>query len=267
MTPNRRLRTKQAPHRIVRVTSDWSFVEVFKVPEPSLSWDAALVLSKASASMDAPLRERLRVLLDHSNRVFEDLGGDPFVTDWIGFRPYGLRREEDWSDWLAWLLHTSSSGQLASALFNRDAITCRKPNVDREVSTGPFRHDLIVRWEDGEVHSVEVKIGDQDFAKTADAVAELRGVWPIGCDWILVPPEDLEACRVSSAQPIGWDSVARILRRCLAASDESLAWRVWAHAFVGSIEQKLLRLPSVPDAEAVDDAWPLLKHLEENHEG
>ena len=126
-----------------------------------------------------------------------------------------------------------------------------------------------MQWTAGDMSTLEVKIGDQDFEKTlraAEAHGRTNPATP--CEhWILLPPEDLDTWRElqqSEVQSICWGEVAEQLRACLVSDNESITWRVWGRAFLGCIEQDLLGYPQVKDVNDVADVLALLKHLEKN---
>jgi hypothetical protein len=251
------------------VQGEWSFLTEFAYIQPSApaTWDDAIAFGKALAALEAPDREQLRVALEHWNTVLSDLGGDPLRENWARFRPLRLRREEDWSDWLVWFVENSASGRLAAKLFGRKANTCCTPAVERELTIERNRHDVQICWLNGDITTVEVKVGDQDFEKTGPAVEiHSRSNPGTRCDyWILLPPRDLDRCDVSAVRKIGWDYVAKCLRTCIRYNDELLTWRVWGRAFVGCIEQDLLGFPRIDDVNRVQHISELLQHLEDKN--
>jgi hypothetical protein len=250
---------------------EWSFLKEFAWNESvePMTWDHAITFSEALDSLEAPLRERLRVVLGRWDDRLSEFGGDPLREDWRRFRPLRRGREEDWSDWLAWLLQTSRSGHFAARLFGREATACCGPKVDRELPVDQHRLDLRISWPKDGMTTVEVKIGDQDFEKTERAAeAHCRSNPGTQCtDWILMPREDLDTWHTlapSRVRPICWDEVAKQLRACLVSNAETESWRVWGRSFAGSIEQDLLGYPQVKDVSDIGDLPRLLKHLEES---
>jgi hypothetical protein len=254
----------------------WSFVEEFHLPfaaevDHARSWARTEAFISTWRALVHRELARLRPVLRRWDDLLSDIDGDPLHEDWAAFRPLRRSREEDWSDWLAWLIASSTTGRLARSLFARDADDHVSPAVDREVSASrdgsTWRLDLRVRWRSGEYSHVEVKVGDTEFAKTFDTADVHRqhvtaARWS---DWILLPEDHVEdwtklaaSVRTPAAPTVGvitWRQVAGALRRCLAAnSGEPITWRVWARAFTGCIEQELLRLPSMgPGAPMIDE--------------
>ncbi len=201
-------------------------------------------------------------LLDKWNLTLKDFGGDPSGQDWSRFRPLRLNREEDWSDWLAFLFESSTAGFAQRLLFQGEKLSSMgRCTVNREEKThdGERRGDLIVRWESGVYAHIEVKVGDTGFEKTFETGEKLHGQHPDAAKWhnfLLVPTEDLDQWREIKDRREGdvpdegeevaeltWDDVVVALRRLLLTADEHLVWRAWAYAFVGNVEQVLLRHP------------------------
>jgi hypothetical protein len=231
-------------------------------PEPLPSWEAVVHLGKLASATLYKRSEFRANLVDAYDERLRDLGGEVMRQNWSAFRPLRLSREEDWSDWLAFLLQSSSTGELASQLFRDvgelDAAPLAHPDVGREEQTanGGRRADLLIRWRDGGTSHVEVKIWDQAFEKTFDTAAALRTEYAVNewrGDFILLPEESMDAWAVSaesmaptfgfSVQAITWRRVAISLRRCLWARREPLTWLAWAYALCGSIEQFILQHP------------------------
>ena len=74
------------------------------------TWDATVRLVDAGrARARARVPGLLAAIAVWADRL-ADLGGEPVCQDWSRFRPLRLSREEDWSDWLAHLIETSSTG-------------------------------------------------------------------------------------------------------------------------------------------------------------
>ena len=63
---------------------------------------------------------RAESVLAMSIRLLAQFGGDPTHQNWEALRPLRLRsqgREEDWSDWLAYLIQSSDTGTFSCILF------------------------------------------------------------------------------------------------------------------------------------------------------
>ena len=274
---------------------DWSFVEVFKAPVSTSvaktrqvsempDWDSADEISDALKNAAAQIQGRLENTLARWDTKLGKLGGDPQRHDWQHFRPLRLRREEDWSDWLAHLLESSKSGQLGYKLFREIVGSNRqgdfsRPQVEREVVVGKRRADIVLVTGDRVGIDVEVKIGDRQFEKTSETSASVvndfvpeRG--PLVTVWrhvLLVLDDPKEGEVPDEHVKIKWARVASCIRSVLAGADsdaEEISWRVWAWSFIGCIEQKILGFNATmrEPAQSPSLALRLLHHLEQGEE-
>lgn len=238
---------------------DWSVFDGFVRPRRTLipSWAEVDAWADAVEKQLRPRREAVNKLRRSWSSSLSELGGDPTERNWASFRPLRRQREEDWSDWLAQLLEDSSTGHFASLLFATVTEEERRtglalPHVEREVPCGSARADLFVTWNSGRGTHIEVKVGDPNLAKTSDTADALeRLVRPDLSHYILLLTNQLDAweaaciripCMRARVQVRTWLDVAIALRLSIRRNDESLVWRVWAHAFCGAIEQDLLGL-------------------------
>ena len=86
------------------VFDDWGPVPtVNKVAEDWSAFDKILL---AFEDVSKVFRSRLEELIEKWNPMLEQFGRDPTPQNWRRFRPLGLDREEDWSDWLAHLIES-----------------------------------------------------------------------------------------------------------------------------------------------------------------
>lgn len=251
--------------------SSWHFLRSFNLPPEHDSGNAGwgsisdwiASAGRAACAAEAVL-ERLFVWWDER---LQELGGDASQVQWDDFRPLRLSREEDWSDWLAQLLQTSTTGTFARDLFLESLGSAGgdfiAPQVARELSAKPKprlimevsdrerrRADLLVRWQSGAISHVEIKVGDEAFDKTFETAKWLCDRYENGKPWtdhVLIPDASVPAWQdcverhphERTFQVLTWTDVARALRRSLLAP-ESVLWRVWAYSFSGAVEQKLL---------------------------
>jgi|JI9StandDraft_1071089.scaffolds.fasta_scaffold21966_3 hypothetical protein len=225
-----------------------------------------------------PLREEyldtLTLLLKESQEKIKKKNLiEPAYTDWSKFRPLKTEYENDWSDWLAYLLEKSTTGYFAKELLGENAflISPEKAIVEREtpilgLSGGDknFRTDILIHWLNKGRHiHIEVKIDDMNLDKTFPTsesvnnfIKEKYGNSPEQTvnhyillsdyqmtEWEKVVKENTR--RNISITPITWNKVADSLRKTLSSNDtqskESNEWNVWANSFLGCIEQKLLK--------------------------
>lgn len=244
--------------------AEWaSMVDPWLVSVRALATQEANVVTRRLAEWD----ERLR-----------HLGGDPVRKDWRRFRPLRLSREEDWSDWLAHLVEQPEGCRVAAGLFPPTDRGIAVEMVKREQPlVSGHRADLILFWSVGRAAHVEVKVGDQNFAKTEATGQGCRETFTDRegwVDYILLPDEDEEAWLLGdppeAIKVVTWSAVARALRRELLQAGEPTQWAAFAHAFCGAIEQVILGMPAVPAGRPPPgSAAALLRlnlHLEETTE-
>jgi len=239
----------------------WSFLKAFRTPggESRFQWNSVQMMQAKTHAALVPATARYELLKHKWDLRLGPLGGNPTTLRFGDFRPLRLGREEDWSDWLAWLLRTSETGAFAEVLFGQHmdhGSRFAAQEVEREKPTEDRRADIVVSWESGQRTSVEVKLEDSQLEKTFDTAKELRGRDPKStwCHFILLPDERTPDWYAVASDRSGdeeihavpWSDVVVGLRRCLWNKRESLVWRTWAWTFCGAIEQRILRL-SEPD--------------------
>ncbi len=203
---------------------------------------------------------------------------DPLATD-VSDRPaqrgpYHPSNEVAWSRWLAQLLRPS--GVLIAALFD---IPVEGPpdEVDREVRLsnpdgGTRRADLLIRHGDYGI-SIEVKLDDENYGKTAETAALVEHHYPDRA-WthVLLLPEqkrdrlDTIVAPGVEQTPAGqyripwtdpgpvdvryWRDVTATLRRLLRAGEiVDDHWAANAYLFCAVAEQQLLNFASEPDVK------------------
>ncbi len=195
-------------------------------------------------------------LLDKWNSILKDLGKDPTLQNWNKFRPLRLSREEDWVDWLAFLIDTSTTGTFAQELLQIKGVRNYKnpDKVLREDISKGYRADLIIQWKNKNYTHLEVKVGDPNLKKTFPTSEVFRqkymvkkGSWTNFIlllsnqlpEWdYLVETKDSDTI----VDSITWEDVCISLRRALL-SKESTIWKVWAYTYLGAVEQLLIGYP------------------------
>lgn len=213
--------------------------------EPTTKW-LAEVRALASEELEAVQR-----LAGPWDVALADYGRDPGREDWAKFRPLRLSREEDWSDWLAFLLQDPAGCYVARSLFPAGVDAEGVEGVQREVALGggDRRADLVLLWRGHRATHVEVKLWDQDFGKTGETALLCESHFSDVSEWkhyILVPETQREACASevdeTRIEIRTWSEVSRELRRALLVP-RSAQWLAFARAFCGAIEQRLIGCP------------------------
>lgn len=213
----------------------------------------------------ADLREKWT---DGASRFDED----PLTTNWRSESQYEgpLRatiNEEDWSQWLAHLLRTSSGSFAHKLLGTPD----RQPvSVQREVvffgDNSERRVDILVEYEDLGV-SIEVKQGDEHYGKTPETAGlverndrrdwshvlllqkaklpRLQQTFGDELDWSEEDPPTIRSDQSADIDVRYWQDVSRVLRRMLLEGREPDShWEASAYLFITLIEQRVLGLHS-----------------------
>jgi hypothetical protein len=268
--------------KVTERQATWDFLKDFRWiprPAPTPCW-------AATVAMCGPLRAELKTTcaglgdaLAASDGRLKDLGGDPCRAAWSTFRPLRLSREEDWSDWLAHLLETSTTGVLGARIFGGDRGLFRGIRaLEREwCLPGGYRADIALGLSDESWIHLEVKVGDQAFAKTAatgDAMQRAIGADATVRNYILLPECDLSEWNLlaradttgsgnAKVAAITWTEAGLAIRSALLV-DEPVSWKVWALTFVGALEQQILGFPQIvgPVNVAERGIHSLKKHAE-----
>jgi hypothetical protein len=187
-------------------------------------------------------------LLEHSDEILHEYGGDPLNHIWSDFRPLRLSREEDWSDWLAFFIK-ESTGKFVFHLFNFNKLLF---SIEREFIADSSRADIVIEWGDKtEGTHIEIKIGDPNLSKTHSTSMDIRNSKPHVKHWfdfiILLDKQETDWKKVDELNKEKkieilyrtWSDVAVALRKCLYEKSENLLWRSLAYTFAGCIEIKL----------------------------
>jgi hypothetical protein len=241
----------------VHETYSWDvFADLIKL-RPQWRWESIHRLIGLSQLALIPRIQECEALQSQWVEKLRPVCGEQATLDWSRFRPLRLSREEDWSDWLAWLLEASNTGVLAKTIFEVEldwsVEIFIRPSVRREVIADDRRADIVARWGTGKFSQIEVKLWDKNFAKTYDTSQKLRSpdIRPQAEWWnfILIPREAMEAWKATpnvtpnlEVKAIYWDDVVRGLRRCLWSEIETVFWRAWAWTFSCAIEREILGL-------------------------
>lgn len=208
---------------------------------------------------------------------------DPLATDVAAERsllgPLQPVDELQWSYWLAELLRVPRfTEQIFGCGFSDEDIeVIREDSYKRESEDGTRRADIVLRQGDIGV-SIEVKLFDTRFAKTAETAALVEGA-NSNLEWshsLLLPnsqrkalvddvdvsletTEDGTEC-LESHEPVQinivyWRDIAtearRLLRDGLIENDQ---WNAAAYLFCGLVEQQLLNFQPLPVIQRMADA-------------
>jgi hypothetical protein len=222
----------------------WSSNRVKKPRAPS--WRGTLEWIEAVRSAATAEYEELLPQIAVWDAALADLGSDPCRQAWAAFRPLRLSREEDWSDWLAYLLGTDDGMVLGARLFGPDGDSAPKVvEVQREVPVagGERRADLVLLWTSNRASHVEVKLWDTCYEKTAETAAACRLEFKRDTGWrdyVLLPDEMekvwAESPGTDGMRVVTWSSVAVHRFRVRSWSSDSstprhaLGWRSDTHA-------------------------------------
>lgn len=237
-------------------TPTWETFDHFpRRPSWSPSWSSVIEWLDLVRETVHDEVEAIRPLLNVWDASLKPMGGDPAREDWERFRPLRLSREEDWSDWLAFLLGAPEGWAIAQRLFPPAQAATKIEAVLREepVLSGDRRADLVLLWTDNRASDLEVKLWDQNFDKTVETAKACRDRFDTRCDWadyVLLPDESEEAWSASDGQgkitPVTWTELCRELRRELHHARGSYQWLAFARAFCGAVEQRILGIPCMP---------------------
>jgi hypothetical protein len=259
-----------------RIFDSWSPPK--EIHDHRINWKVIDELVPYYAKIIESKYEILFPLLNRWDNLLDDLGRDSTHYNWTDFRPLRLSREEDWSDWLGHVLATSKTGVFAQRLLQipKFGISDYKlpKNVEREVSHGGYRADIIVEWKNKHFSHLEVKIGDEHLSKTIDTSENLRKKYNVSnenwTNFILLLSRQLVSWEqtllspdlIPEIIPLTWDNVCVAIRRGLL-TEESITWKVWAYSFLGAIEQHLIGFPgykvSRKPGENLDEKIKILK--------
>lgn len=246
-------------------TLDWRVFDDWALPlaedEPLPNWNVFDdMLSACNSVLQVFHTDLDKLLVEWDHLLLAEFGGDPTRQDWRNFRPLRLSREEDWSDWLAYLIERSEAGVFSHCLFGdsmmRSAYT--RPRVEREKMVDEYRADIIVRWSNNTFAHVEVKIGDRDLSKTFPTSKAMMDNQPqagwanyiLLLSWQIPEWEEVKekAAQDEQGEPpvkvltLTWEDVCVALRRGLR-SNENIQWKAFAYNMVGAIEQLLIEYP------------------------
>ncbi len=246
----------------------WEVFQNWNINQEKNSWNVFNELQPNYTKVINYKRNEYLKLIEKWDKKLEYLGKDPTHTNWDNFRPLRLSREEDWSDWLAFLIQQSKTGFLSKNIFNIHSF--KQENyiyplkVLREESdfTKSYRADIIIQWKNKKYTHFEIKVGDRNLLKTFKASQNFRKTFKASknnwTDFILLLPNQVSnwenTLKFNETDNIiihkTWKDISIALRKSLS-TNETTNWKVWAYSFLGIIEQKLLGLDNYWNLENI----------------
>lgn len=192
---------------------------------------------RRSAELLAPLEDPLQV----------DLG----VHRWLE-----AQREENYSDWLAWVLRQIPAAERLFRFLGLPLLQSLElsgagtPHIAREAPFEAGRLDIVIRYPDRALIVVEVKCedGQTDYGPQLGHYREWKDRQPEACKLgVLVTTEEGQSDTAGFAVRT-WRELAWELRRLACELRQANRWCAAAMtlAFAGAVEQNLLGLPARP---------------------
>ena len=185
------------------MTNNWKIFDYWSDFRPSIAiekesheWNLFNNLVNKFRNISEKKYEDLLKALKQWDDLLAEYGHDPTRYNWTNFRPLRLSREEDWSDWLAHLIHSSKTGCFSALLFGdilKSELTFSNPIfVKREDIQQGYRADIIIQWSNKSFTHIEVKTGDMNLAKTHETGKMLQEKYNVDqgnwSDFILLQP-------------------------------------------------------------------------------
>ncbi|WEL18894.1 hypothetical protein SVXHr_2751 [Halorhabdus sp. SVX81] len=219
------------------------------------------------------LENLLTTVRDRWNNRMGAFNADPLSANWGPNSTYEgpLRTtidEEDWSQWLAHLLRTSTGPFVAELLGlpNKPPETVRR-EVEFSDNKSTRRIDILVKYPDTAV-SIEVKNGDSNYGKTPETARLIEEkenqTWThilllrrvnsprlrqTFSDDLITDEQTRPTIRSQNDPSVEvryWQDVSHALRWILTEGDEPDShWQASAYLFVTLIEQRILDLHSM----------------------
>ena len=232
-----------------------------------LNWNVFGELQPYYKNMTEYQLKQYQNILKVWNNKLNDFGNDPTNYDWSNFRPLRIKREEDWSAWLAFLIEQSETGILANEIFKNqefEHLDYIFPTIklEKEDYLRDYRADIIIKWKNNHYSHIEVKVGDKNLKKTFQTSKQLQETYKIPdnkwTNFIILLPTQLISWDTETendktgiiVKPITWDKISIALRKSLI-DNENLKWKTWAYSIIGAIEQKLLDFEGFKDFQSV----------------
>jgi hypothetical protein len=228
--------------------------------------------------------QELKAILENQEKAWKEsnsrFDSDPLTADWTDNRRLWPHREEEWSDWLAHILGESPE-EVLNQLFP-DQFEETPHRVDREHYVRAVDPDEANRYADIVLRtanrgiSIEVKLGDTNYAKTEQTAALVEREDTRRSDWMhmLILPKSMASALeqsfeeafeetdggrkiksdiVDSITVIYWEEVTSLLRDVLRdAAVSNSHWESSAYIGCTLIEQQLLNYLPRPVIDQID---------------
>jgi len=234
------------------ILEDWAQLSVSS-RSPSCDWGPVESILNAAEAYSLTSKSKLANLLSESDQVLNPLR-DPLWVDFGLHRWLDNKREENYSDWLAWIVSQLKSEEILALLCPADlhiAECCRHalPQVNREVSIPGGRLDITIHLGAETVIVVEVKKTSAEVADTAkqEHYADvLAGESTRYAPRVLLVVEGESDEYEGAFKRLRWNDLCISLRRMSPELQRRLGSTTAAMilGFIGAVEQNLLGLVS-----------------------
>jgi hypothetical protein len=242
-------------------------------------WNAVRRLVDALQPRLAAEADRLRTVLDESNKRLTPFK-DPLLVDFGTHRWLKSEREEAYSDWLQWVLQRLKTpsrvfgvlGITSAQKSDRSPVLVREVRVPHGHSDREGRLDLLITCGDEALVYVEVKLGAAEDADTGKQQGyrkylEQQTRVPVANRHAILLITDAAKPEYAGFTPLRWSDVCVRLRRMVSVmvAENDLIVAGMTLAFVGAVEQNLLRISAALALLAVEHKPALLGPEVANH--
>jgi hypothetical protein len=218
--------------------------------------------------------DKARRLLERSNQLFAPLK-DPFEIPLGLHRWLSVEREEAYSDWLAWIIEQLSSpetivgflcGETPADLVSQ-CVGQLKVYRETVFSTAQSvrRTDIEICFGAKRTILIEVKMVDTDEVSDQQLSDQRSYATDFEKRLLLVPSGNLSEGRKFFTLVLWKDICLRLRKLIPSLSRENITIAAMVSAFVGAVEQNVLRLP--PKSEWYFVTSAILDHLSTSLEG
>lgn len=229
------------------------------IVDPDDAWAPVKRMVEAAEAAWEEEQEKVNRLLEKSKEVLRPLQ-DPFGTDFHNQGDFWISHENDYSNWLAWMVESAGSLDPKGVLWifldeppaglpaGMDRKVPIKAQPRKQVGEGhPGQKgypDLFISMDDRPVLVVEVKVTTAEEADTKKNEGYARSLKKDGFEGPLVllaidgECEDYHGFRLRR----WWEACVGLRRLARAVKDKDILVAAMVLAFAGNVEQRLLRL-------------------------